>query len=454
MDYDYDNKSNMNCNVDGVIPVAFAVPSTTAPDYNPSANAPNYNPSFTAPNYNPSSATPNYNTSPLRNPSVGQFQSAPSYRVAPGQLGSEPSFKIPPAPSMINTDGTLDENQIKQLKSQGYTLGLAKSLGQNNVTFPLRFWIVDNSGSMQNTDGCQMITSNSQAKVRMATCTRWKEIQDTVDYHVQMAGLLKAPTKFRLLNDPGAGVGPQEFGIADKGEAMIRNDMQVAKTTMTKATPMGVTPLAVHIYDIREQIVLIRPQLHAEGRKVAIVLATDGLPTNEYGIGGDREQNEFIDAMRTLEGLPVWIVIRLCTNDNKVVEFYNDLDAQLELSIEVLDDYSGEAQEVYEKNPWLNYTLPLHRMREGGFQNRLFDLLDERAFTRGELRDFCVLMFGADRFDGVPGSEADFPGFLKAVSNMLKKEKSQWNPIKQQVLPLVDVKKMNKIYGDGSCSIM
>ena len=136
---DYDNKRNMNYKVDDVIPATFAVPSTTTLDSNPSFTVPNYNISFTAPNYNPSVTAPNYNVSPLRDPSVGLFQSAPIYRVAPGQLGSKSSFKIPPASSMIKTDRTLDNNQIKQLTSQGYTLGMAKSLAKNNITFPIRF---------------------------------------------------------------------------------------------------------------------------------------------------------------------------------------------------------------------------------------------------------------------------------------------------------------------------
>ena len=77
-----------------------------------------------------------------------------------------------------------------------------------------------------------------------------------------------------------------------------------------------------------------------------------------------------------------------------MVEFYNDLDTQLELSLEVLDDFLQEANEVNEHNPWLNYALPLHRLRELGYQHRSFDMLDERKFTLGELRDFCGLLFG------------------------------------------------------------
>ena len=138
----------MNYNIDDIIPAAFTIQSTAAPDSNLPVTAPNYNSSFTAPNYNPSSTTSNYNASPLRYPSVGLFQSALSHIVAPGQLGSESSFKIPPALSTTNMDGTLDDNQIKELISQGCTLGMAKPLAENNLTFPIWFWIVDNSRSM------------------------------------------------------------------------------------------------------------------------------------------------------------------------------------------------------------------------------------------------------------------------------------------------------------------
>ena len=102
------------------------------------------------------------------------------------------------------------------------------------------------------------------------------------------------------------------------------------------------------------------PELLQLGRKVVIVIATDGLPSKNKSSSGTREEQEFVEALRLLEGLPVWVVVQLCTNNEKVVDFYNDLDGQLELSMEVLVDFSGEALEVTEENPWLNYALPLH----------------------------------------------------------------------------------------------
>jgi len=363
----------------------------------------------------------------------------------PVPIASSPQFKT--------HSGTLDERQTSELVSQGYTSGMTKAIGNCVNTFPLRIWLVDNSGSMATSDGNRMVNAKN-GELKSVSCTRWKEIQETVDYHVHLSALLRAPTTFRLLNNPGQCAGQQIFSVADKGDWMIPSDAEIARNTMNNAYPSGVTPLSKHIYEIREQVVLMAPNLNAQGCKVTIVLATDGLPTDSRGTGGKIEQMNFLEAMRSLEGLPVWIVIRLCTDNDAVVEFYNDLDRQLELSVEVLDNFTSEAEETYKKNKWINYTLPLHRIREMGFQHRIFDLLDERALTLSELRDFCILLFGVDQFDGVPDPEIDFKGFIRAINTMMKKEKKQWNTVKNKLKPLLDLEKMSEIYGDDSCSIM
>jgi hypothetical protein len=44
----------------------------------------------------------------------------------------------------------------------------------------------------------------------------------------------------------------------------------------------------------------------------------------------------------------------------KWINFYNGLDSELELNMEVLDHFAAEAKEVYKHNKYLNYALPLH----------------------------------------------------------------------------------------------
>ena len=43
-------------------------------------------------------------------------------------------------------------------------------------------------------------------------------------------------------------------------------------------------------------------------------------------------------------------------SDEKIVQYWNEIDSRLEIDLEVLDDVFGEADEVTEKNSWLTYT--------------------------------------------------------------------------------------------------
>lgn len=350
----------------------------------------------------------------------------------------------------------VNEEQVKALKKQGFTEGLALSLSENKTNFPLRIWVLDNSGSMQNADGHRIIPTRNKNDLMIVGCTRWEEIKECAQYHIEMSALLEAPTSFRLLNNPGASVGPGQFDIAQMGTDHIHAEVSAATQIMTKARPSGVTPLTDHIIAIHETVQAISQTLKIEGKKVVIVIATDGLPTDAYGNSSKAAKDLFVKSLRRLEGLPVWLVVRLCTDEDSVVNFYNNLDDMLELSMDVLDDFVGEAEEVYEHNKWLNYALPLHRMREMGFHDRVFDMLDERTLTKGELRDFCRLLFGLNNFDGVPDPFVNWKSFLRSVEMMLKKEELQYNPVKKRLTPWIDVKKLDKIYGGGGsgCTIM
>lgn len=365
------------------------------------------------------------------------------------QKGRSKRVMVPqPSSKQLSRDETLT------LRDQGYTDGLIKSIARSNMNFPLRIWIVDNSGSMVTGDGHRLVETGRSNDVRYVSCSRWAEIRETVEYHAQIAALLEAPTVFRLLNDPGRMAGPQQFSIAERGSEFVSEDLSIALNTMQMASPTGVTPLTEHVREIRANVMTMADELSSMGQKVVIVLATDGLPSDRYGSSNQSTLNEFKDALRSLEGLPVWIVVRLCTDEENVVNFYNDLDSQLELSLEVIDDFAGEAEEVYEHNQWLNYALPLHRIREMGFSHKLFDLLDERRFTKEELRQFFLLIFGPDKLDGLPDPQIDWEGFLRRLKRIVDGEKQQWNPVKKKVTPWVDVKKLNSIYGDGGCICM
>ena len=148
----------------------------------------------------------------------------------------------------------------------------------------------------------------------------------------------------------------------------------------------------------------------------------------------------------------MWVVIRLCTDEDSVTEYYNELDSQVELNFDILDDFKGEAAEVYEHNPWLTYGLPLHRMREWGFADKILDLLDERPFSVGECRQLVAFILGTEVWD-VPDPAIDLNEFLTWVDAKQGDVRPTYNVIKNQVLPWFDVRKMGKTYGAGGCVV-
>lgn len=117
--------------------------------------------------------------------------------------------------------------------------------------------------------------------------------------------------------------------------------------------------------------------------------------------------------------------------------------------MEVLDDFIAEAKEIQDTNPWLNYGLPLHRMREMGFYSKLFDMLDERKLLKDELRDFFRLLFGNNNMDSVPDAQADWKEFLNAIDRLNRREGKTWNPITRRMDYWVDMKKLKRAYGKG-----
>jgi hypothetical protein len=351
----------------------------------------------------------------------------------------------------------MTSDRIEKLCSQGFTLGLAQALITNASSFEKRIWIVDNSGSMEIDDG-QKIIVRDDGRVDIKTgVSRWEELQDTVLYHAEVSATMGSHTCFRLLNDPGRVVGGSRaqvivgsLGVNGSGHKInVKDEVLNVRRMMMTTRPYGCTPLTEHIRAMEFEIREMLPKLQASGKRIAVILATDGLPSDAQGYGGPEVTQEFIESLRALEGLPVWMVIRLCTDEDDVTEFYNNLDTLLDFSLEVLDDFRGEFQEVTEANPWFNYGLPMHRCRELGYHDRLFDLIDERPLTKGELREFCVLLFGTD-FDDIPDPVTDWENFIMYIVEKLQHEKLQWNPIQKKMKPWISVKKLKHIYGPKS----
>mmetsp|Transcript_23741 Transcript_23741/g.33173 ORF Transcript_23741/g.33173 Transcript_23741/m.33173 type:complete len:419 (+) Transcript_23741:236-1492(+) len=372
------------------------------------------------------------------------------------------------------------ERQLTCLIEQGYSSGLAHAVRQNSSLYPLRIWVVDNSGSMISGDGKRLVETSKRSKVKLVSCSRWAELQECVVYHANMAALMDAPTRFTLLNDAGFQA-RQEYGVAiggvDRSSSSVESDVQFLTGSLKQISPSGVTPLARHIDDIYDTVSAFEPELRQNGQRIVVVLATDGLPTDGTGVPSSTAREIFEHALKRLMCLPVWIVVRLCTNvrslclsrlylflnyayaflyflkychfiqDKSIVRYYEGLDSALEVNLDVLDDFLDEAKEVYMHNPWLCYGLPLHRCREMGFHNQLLDLIDERPLTVDEISDFmCLLCHGMPRVDPM----VDWELFCDNIAIALKSEQKQWNPVSRQMTPWVNINMLHRKYGKYS----
>ncbi len=77
--------------------------------------------------------------------------------------------------------------QVECLRDQGFPSALARALSlQSTRAFPLRLWIVDNSGSMREPDGRRLVESSTKDNVKWAKTTRWEELNFLSPFYVRI----------------------------------------------------------------------------------------------------------------------------------------------------------------------------------------------------------------------------------------------------------------------------
>ena len=131
-----------------------------------------------------------------------------------------------------------------------------------------------------------------------------------IRFHARLASISNAPSEFRLLN----GFPPMSFGLGS-GDIEHHNTHTFMK--WLDQDPRGKSPFCKHILSIIESIKEVEEELIENDQKAVIVILTDGDSATD---------GELTEVMKPLEDLPVWLVVRLCTDDQKVVRFWNELD--------------------------------------------------------------------------------------------------------------------------------
>jgi len=344
-----------------------------------------------------------------------------------------PAASAPLAPSApINTAGVKD-----YLHALHFPPGLIDQAIASIEKYPLRFFVLDDSGSMMTNDGNKIVSGSSAGLGVHRACTRWEELGAGVRFHSGLAKAAGCHSQFMFLNGPTIKY-PEDLPIG----------AQTFETTLS-ASPGGGTPLCQAIHRIVHNLTPLAHSLKASGKKAVIIIITDG----------EASDGNLVEAMVPLQLLPVWVVVRLVTNEDKVVSYWNSVDSELELDLEVLDDVASEADEVHAKNPWLNYGEPIHRLREWGMHVKEVDMLDEAVLSLEQTKNLVALLAGTKLSSTLP---ANYNEDVSRYANACKKLFSApdkippiHNPRTKRKDVWINASELKRIHGKGGgCSIM
>lgn len=346
---------------------------------------------------------------------------------------------VPIADPSLSSTGVIDEVQAKAyLTSKSWPIGLQRKLitGLNNIAY--RYFLIDDSGSMSIDDG------NLYKGSKYVRSTRWIEMTDTMKFHIELARAGRMPTEFRLLNSlPPIVVGSTVDISSNILESYESEDIRYnSLIAILKESPGGSTPLCRHINEITKKIKAMNPMLVSTSQRVSVVIFTDG----------ESSDGDLNDALKPLKSLNVDILIRLCTDNRTTIDYWNKIDTDLELKIDILDDLKKECYETMKSNPWLNYCQELQRFRESGVFLQEFDYIDEGKMSVEQMKKFISIII--DKPD-LTHPDTDFNEFMREVKDGVRALPDIYNPKYSRMIKIINTKRLKSMYKPGlTCSIM
>jgi hypothetical protein len=181
-----------------------------------------------------------------------------------------------------------------------------------------------------------------------------------------------------------------------------------AALSLLNTKPNGLTPICAHLCEVADQLRALSPVLQNDDQIALLIIMTDGESTD----------GDIVDILKPLEGLPLHVIVRVCTHEQEVIDYWQNINAQLDMEVHVLQDVTTEAIAVHENNPWLAYNDTLQRVREYGILLPEIDSLAGRQLTKDEIRSLAMMLLPDEDVAGFPDLEVawDWGSFLSAVA--------------------------------------
>ncbi|CAF3830554.1 unnamed protein product [Rotaria sp. Silwood1] len=194
--------------------------------------------------------------------------------------------------------------------------------------------------------------------------SRWDELKQTVSIVVDIASVF----------DPD---GVDIYFLNREPIFHVRNSEQLIP--VFAVPPSGPTPI-VPIF----QRVLRDKQHEIEERKLLILLATDGVPTDDQGNRDIRSFKHVLKHERKpTNHIPVTIIA--CTDEDDCIEYLNDWDRNIP-NLDVVDDYRNEKKEIQTrqgKDFPFSFGDYVVKILMGGVDSWFDDLDEKKVSTNG-----------------------------------------------------------------------
>ena len=196
-----------------------------------------------------------------------------------------------------------------------------------------------------------------------------------------------------------------------------------------------------------EKIRGMENELRNNGKIAVVIIMTDGESTD----------GNVTDMLKPMVGLPVQIIIRMCTDEQEVSDYWRSIDATVDIDIRVLDDLEASGRIVAEKNSWLTYGLPLHRAREFGLRVPAFDALEKRLLSKTEIKIVAEILLSGptpNAMASFPDPNNDWVGFLNAVKSANQRTPGVYCPLDKVVRPWINAEVLSRYQPDPLLAIM
>jgi len=361
--------------------------------------------------------------------SIAEEPRSPSRRKVVGNSETFSACYTPP-----------DEVELRRfLKGEGWPYGLQTIVQKSCERYPIRYFIIDDSGSMNTNDGHRVVGGGDVKKLKMIKCTRWSELTTCLAFHADLSHAATAPTEFRFLN-------MAEPIIVGSPTDSTGEGLKLFKKLIEEEGPGGQTPLCEQVKAVISSIKKIEEDLRRFGQKACVIVATDGEATD----------GDLVEAMTPLQHLPVWLVVRCCTDEEEIIKYWNNIDAELEIEMDVLDDLAGEAKEIREANPWIYYHSELHRLREFGSAMKELDLIDESLLSSEQMVAVVSALLCDEGDPKLPLPDVNFSEFISIVKRLSAQRPLIFDPILKVPAPPINVARLSASYDANpsrACSI-